>query len=246
MTRPCLLSVLRACAGTETRPDPLPAAPGQALPLGQPHPPGTGEVPGGGARKWDPVVSLVLGIRPSPPSAAWGHQVLRPTSPRACTRGLHCRSWAVGGSPCRGYHPPFQLTSAQAPSSRLRWQVTGRHFNRCFGLGWPGQCWWHISGRVAQPFLTLLEHKQEPGLGAGPKRCEPHPAFGSQQSGGGVVPCPGKGGMTWRRTRQPVREGSLEAAASSLGCVLLPLGEAGLQAARNLRGGDTARSSAPS
>ena len=60
-----------------------------------------------------------------------------------------------------------------------------------------------------------------------------------------MVPCPGKGDATWGRMRQPVREGSLEAAASSLGCVLLPLGETGLQAAWKLRGGDAARSSAP-
>lgn len=38
--------------------------------------------------------------------------------------GLRCRFCAEGGSPCHGYHRPVQLTSAQAPSSRLGWHVT--------------------------------------------------------------------------------------------------------------------------
>lgn len=138
MTRPCLLSVLRACAGTETRPDPLPAAPGQALPLGQPHPPGTGEVPEGGARRWDPVVSLVLGIRLSPPSAAWGHQVLRTTSPRACTQGPPLQVLGCGRLSLPWVPPTLPTDICSSPFLTPAVAGDGEAFQQVFRAGLAG------------------------------------------------------------------------------------------------------------
>ena len=79
--------------------------------------------PGEGAHKWAPGEALTGGRGRSSPSLGTSGLEIHP-SYSLHPGGLCCRSCVKGGSPRHGYHPPFQLTPAPAPSSRLGWQVT--------------------------------------------------------------------------------------------------------------------------